>query len=346
MVMKQLKASPRSILLWVLAAAAGATVAGACTTDAGQGDRLDARDRREVVVDRGTADLVDLRSVTVQAEPGDVVMLRSANPGRGQDDESPVHHLFTSAAAGAATPPLFTAVGTGLMPNAGVWGLCRGGSASDATAGCPLPAIEGPSAYDGKAYFSLGALLPGDLRELPLADDLAPGTYRFTCAIHPGLHVDVQVVSDPVPAEALSPLDAADATRAARERVRETAGAALVVLGPHAGNPPAELLAAVPAVVRIPVGGTVVWRVEAQSPHTVELGLPGAPNLADTAPADTVPQAPDGGRWDGRGVVRSGILSTDPSAASSEFQVTFTRPGRYQAFDRFHAGIATVVQVG
>lgn len=327
----------------LLAAFAGLAMSAGCTAGtSAPAAQPDVPDRREVVVDPGTADVVDLRPASVQAAPGDVVVVRSANPGRGGDDESPVHHLFTSAPRDAL-PPLFTPVGAGVMPNPGVWGLCRGGLASAATAGCPVPPIEGPTAYDGKSYFSLGALLPADQRELPLAEDLPVGTYRFTCAIHPQLHVDVEVTPDPHAPASLPPLDAA---RAIDHVAHGAAGAGVVVLGPQTQDPPAEVLAAVPAEVRIPVGGTVVWKVSGRSPHTVELGLDAPPHLADTAPADTAPVVPAGGRWDGTGQVRSGVLSTDPGVQRAEFALTFTRPGEYRAYDRFHAGITTLVRVG
>ena len=338
-------APPRRALTWLFAAAAVMAVTGACT-DADRPSRSPgAPVTREVVLDHGTADVVDLRPVTVQAAAGDRVVMRSANPGLGGDDESPVHHLFTSASADAQ-PPLFTTSGGGLIPNPGAWGLCRGGAPEAAAVGCPVPPIDGPSAYDGAAYFSLGALLPGEQRELPLADDLAPGTYRFICVIHPQLYVDVQVVPDPEPATEQDPLDPESAIEAARQQAPSAGETAVVLLGPQTEDPAAEVLESLPQVVRIPVGGSVVWRVQDRSPHTVELGVQEAPHLADTAPADTVPIVPRDRRWDGSGQVRSGILSTDPSAAGTEFSLTFTRAGQYRAYDRFHSGISTLIRVG
>ncbi|WP_306913481.1 hypothetical protein [Arthrobacter sp. V4I6] len=318
--------------------APGETDAGAPTPDG----------HREVVLDLGAADVVDLRPVTVQAAPGDVVVLRSGNPGRGPDDESPVHHLFTSAPEGTP-PPLFIPAGGGLAPNPGVWGVCRGGEAANATSGCPVPPIEGPRHYDGRSYFSLGALLPGEQRELPLSEDLEPGTYRFTCAVHPHLHVDVEVVEDPAPASPRPPLEAAEAKGQARglaaahaehRAVDET----VVLLAPQPENPPAEVLQAVPAEVHVAVGGTVVWRNPSRAPHTVELGINEAPHLTHTAPADTVPIVPADGRWDGEGRVQSGILST--GVGRTELRLTFTRPGLYVAYDRFAPSVTTQVRVG
>ncbi len=335
---------PRGVSL-TLAAATAVAVAGCAGEGSPEADHEGLEHRRAVVVDRGAPDVVDLRPVTVQAAPGDVVVLRSANPGNGEDDESPVHHLFTSATPDTL-PPLFTRTGAGHVPNGGVWGLCRGGQASGAANGCPVPPVDGPQAYDGRSYFSLGALLPGEERELPLDEDLALGTYRFTCALHPELHVDVEVVEDPQPSTALPTLDAELAVRRATDRqMLGTSGTATVVLAPLLKDPTTEVLAAVPERVQVPVGGTVVWRVPGRSPHTVELGLDAPPHLADTTPADTVPLVPETGSWDGRGTVRSGILSADPSVARQEFALTFTRPGRYRAYDRFHAGISTLVEV-
>ena len=329
----------------MFAAPAVLALTGACTDADAPASSPGAPVTREVVLDHGTAGVVDLRPVTVQAAAGDRVVIRSANPGLGGDDESPVHHLFTSAPADSQ-PPLFTPSGGGLIPNPGAWGLCRGGTPGAAADGCPVPPIEGPSAYDGAAYFSLGALLPGEQRELPLADDLAPGTYRFICAIHPQLHVDVHVVPDPEPVTELAPLDPQLAVDAAEQQAPSAGKTAVVLLGPQTEDPAAEVLESLPQVVRIPVGGTVLWRVQDRSPHTVELGVGEAPHLADTAPADTIPVVPRGRRWNGSGQVRSGILSTDPSAAGTEFSLTFTRPGEYRAYDRFHSGISTLVRVG
>lgn len=301
--------------------------------------------RREVLVDRGTADVVDLRSVVVQARPGDVVVLRSGNPGRGRDDESPVHHLFTSAPADAP-PPLFVTAGSGHLPNPGAWGLCRGGDAAAATTNCPVPPLEGLDAYDGKSYFSHGGLLPGETRELPLAENLPLGTYQFACAIHPGMHVDIEVVDEPVAADAASPLDTQTAFAGLEMLGPSPAGDAVVVLGPTPRGVEAEVLTALPDTVHIPAGGRVTWRVGGRSPHTVELGINHPPHLADTTAEDTTPVVPAGRRWDGTGVVRSGVLSTDPSVRRTSFSVVFTEPGIYRAFDRFHAGISTLIRVG
>lgn len=321
----------------------------ACTPTRDEGSDASASALREVVFDRGTADVVDLRPVTVQAAPGDVIVVRSGNPGRGADDESPVHHLLTSAPQGTP-PPLFVPVGAGLAPNPAVWGLCRGGKAADATNGCPIPPIEGPASYDGHSYFSLGALLPGEQRELPLSEDLAPGTYRFTCAVHPQLHVEVEVVENPSPASHLPVLDALQAPTQAGGLVSghmndAPAAETVVLLAPQTENPPAEVLHAVPAEVHLPVGGTVVFRNPNRAPHTVELGIDEPPHLTHTTPADTVPVVPDGGQWNGEGQVRSGILSADPGVGRTELRLSFTRPGLYVAYDRFAPSLTTRIRV-
>ncbi|PVG80970.1 hypothetical protein DDE18_20635 [Nocardioides gansuensis] len=305
----------------------------------------DGSQRRDVLLDQGSADVVDLRPVTVQARPGDVVVLHSGNPGHGGDDESPVHHLFTSAPADSP-PPLFVAAGRGHLPNPGSWGMCRGGDPARATGGCPIPPVEGPSAYDGRSYFSLGALLPGETRELPLAPDLPPGTYRFTCTVHPDMYVDIEVVEDPTTAAPLPPAEVAAARQQVVPHTTSGPGRPVVLLGPQPAGSAAEVLTAVPGAVRVPVGGAVTWRVDDRSPHTVELGLDHPPHLADTTATDTAPAVPRGRRWDGTGTVRSGVLSADPSVDRTTFSLVFTRPGTYRAYDRFHAGIKTVVQVG
>lgn len=338
--------APRTLGLGALVLSA---VLAACTSGGGEGSTdpgaAPGPQRREVLLDQGTSDVVDLRPVTVQARPGDVVVLRSGNPGHGEDDESPVHHLFTSAPA-EAPPSLFVRAGRGHVPNPGAWGMCRGGDPADAATGCPVPPVEGPTAYDGRSYFSLGALLPGETRELPLAPDLPPGTYRFTCAVHPEMYVDVQVVADPATSPPLPPLDANPALRQLASESSTGEDGPVVELGPRPAGAPAEVLAAAPRSVRVPVGGTVTWRVDGRSPHTVELGIDHPPHLADTTATDTTPSVPRGNRWDGTGLVRSGVLSSDPSVSRTTFSLAFTRAGTYRAYDRFHAGISTVVHVG
>lgn len=320
----------------------------ACTPDGGSRSGPvpdDGQQRRDVLLDQGSADVVDLRPVTVPARPGDVVVLHSGNPGHGEDDESPVHHLFTSAPADSP-PPLFVAAGRGHLPNPGAWGMCRGGDPADATAGCPIPPVEGPSAYDGRSYFSLGALLPGETRELPLAPDLPPGTYRFTCAVHTDMYVDVEVVEEPTTASPLPPAEVAAARQQIARDTPSRPDRPVVFLGPQPSGQAAEVLAAVPGSVHVPVGGTVTWRVDGRSPHTVELGIDHPPHLADTTATDTTPAVPRDGHWDGTGMVRSGVLSADPSVERTTFSLVFTRPGTYRAYDRFHAGISTVIHVG
>jgi len=336
-------ARPRLVVALLLSACLAA-----CTPDGGTRSGPapdDGPQRRDVLLDQGSADVVDLRPVTVQARPGDVVVLHSDNPGHGEDDESPVHHLFTSAPT-AAPPPLFVAAGRGHLPNPGAWGMCRGGDPARATAGCPIPPVEGPSAYDGRSYFSLGALLPGETRELPLAPDLPLGTYRFTCAVHPDMYVDVEVVEEPTTASPLPPAEVAAPRQQVVPDTTTRPGRPVVVLGPQPAGQAAEVLAAVPGSVHLPVGGTVTWRVDGRSPHTVELGLDHSPHLADTTATDTAPAVPRGRGWDGVGMVRSGVLSADPSVDRTTFSLVFTRPGTYRAYDRFHAGISTVVHVG
>lgn len=353
------------------AAVLGATIAlaacAACVGTGGQGAPDErpagvptpvAPTTREIVLDQGSARVVDLRPVRVQARPGDVVVIRSGNPGR-PDDESPLHHLFTSA-TGPDRPPLFVPVGGGHLPNPGVWGVCLGGAPAAATGGCPVPPADGPDGYDGTSYASLGALLPGESRTLRLSPEVPMGSYRLESAIYRDLEILVEVVPEPVAPAIPPPIDTAAALEEARRAVRGRSSAQawrgrpgdreIVVLGARLEAPPAEVLVAMPSTVRVPAGGSVTWVVGGDSPHTVELEPGGSrghvPALTHTTARDTTPRLPPGGRWSGVTEVRSGILSRDPSIGRTTFTLVFTRPGTYLARDRFHPGVRTVVTVG
>ena len=312
-----------------LLAAALAVTAAACSDD---GDPP----LRRVAVDGGTASVAGLAPVVVEAVAGDDVVIRNANTS----DTGAPSHLFVAAPADAL-PPLFVGQRGGAVPNSGVWGACRGGDASKVAGTCPVPPVEGPARWDGRAYLSTGQLLPGEEAVVPLDEDIAPGRHRLVCALHPELTVDIEVVERP----GRAPAPRVDAAAATAEAARATPGAGRVTAGVLVGSPGAEVAAFVPELVRIRAGEPVTWTVGSRSPHTVELGLDSPPELVDTSAEEAVPSAPD--RWDGRSPVRSGFLSTDRSApGGSRFTFTFPRPGTYRYYCRFHPGMTGVVQVG
>ena len=277
-----------------------------------------------------------LDDVVVSARPGDALEIRH-DGAVVKAAEAPVTHAFV--AGGEDTlPPLFTPLAAGLIPNPSVWGACRGGDAADATGDCPLPPAEGPGSWDGQTYWSTGAMVPGDTREVLLSDATPHGEYRLTCALHPQLAVVVRVgakTQAPLPA----PSDVAARVASVRSAAPAPApnGTNVVVAGLSVDAPPAYVAAFSPRQIRIPAGGSVTWRAGARTPADVVFGAAGDDlSLSHTGPAEGRPQG-DPAAWDGRGMLRSGFLSADPDAAATaaEWTVTFTRPGTYAYASRF-----------
>jgi plastocyanin len=291
-----------------------AALACACTGSSEQGPTQPVR--VELAVDGGDDAAIGTAPVRAVVPAGATVALTNANTGA-----SPTH-VFTSLPPGQA-PALFTRARGGALPNAAVWGLCLGGRATAATRSCPVPPIEGPTAWDGEDYASLGSVLPGEVRELRLSPALDDGReLRLWCSLHPDLQVTLEIGDEPSAAPTPAPVDP----------VTQTARRGEVLVAPQSEG--TELLAYVPAATTVRAGGTVTWRVPGPAPHTVELLA--EPELEDTTPAESVPDAPAGG-WDGRSPIRSGFLSTDPGApGGSAFSVRFLRPGRYAYACRFH----------
>jgi plastocyanin len=293
---------------------------------------------RSVDVDGGTSTVVLLEAQSVEARPGDTIRIRH----RGEHDpefEQGVTHAFVSSPPGEL-PPLFVGGSEGVRPNPAVWGSCNGGTSSPTLIACPVAPVDGPRGWNGEDYWSLGAMVPGEERDLPLADDIALGTYGFVCVLHPRLTVDIKVTEQPKaaaprPAPDLGPIAGSGPVVDNRREV--TAGF-------ETSDPAASVNSFVPAEVSIEAGRAVTWTVSSPDPHDVVFADHPV-ELTDTSPVDSVPHAPREG-WNGRSDVWSGFLSTDPSAAAgSSFSLTFQAPGRYDYQCRFHPGMEGVVVV-
>jgi plastocyanin len=287
------------------------------------------------LVDGGTAEVSLLGDVIVTTAPGAVVTIEHGSEPTADAEEAPVTHAFVVPGDGLALPPVFVRRGDGLAPNPGVYGACRGGPPAKASNGCPIPPIEGPDAWDGTAYWSTGAMLPAESRELPLSEDIAPGDHHLVCALHPGLRVVIRVdAAAPEPSErdVAAEVDAALAFAAEADPHR---GPNQVTAGVTAGN--AFVAAFSPETVRIPVGGTVTWRAGARTPVDVVFGASEEElSLSHTQPSDALPSR-NADAWNGEGVLQSGFLSADPAAgaAAATWTATFRRPGTYRYASRF-----------
>lgn len=275
-----------------------------------------------------SAVLVPDQDVRVAVAAGGEVTVRFADIEGVGDSEAPIQHAFVSA---ADVPPLFTADRGGLIPNPGVWGACRGGTVADAVGTCPLPPIEAPQRWDGRMYWSTGAMVGGEERSLPLATDIEPGTYAFVCALHPSVRVLIGVTG---PDGATPP---APATAPAEERHTKSPPRvpATVQAGTTGGD--AFHYAFAPATTQVEVGDVVTWIATSRTP--VDVVFPEGDeevSLTHTEPADGLPAGP-ADAYTGEGAVRSGFLSSDlqTGAAATSFSVRFLAPGTYRYVSRF-----------
>ena len=287
-------------------------------------------------VDGGTPEVALLGEVVVSVKAGDVVTIRHVSaPNDGdQEEEAPLAHAFVGG-AGEQLPPIFMGADSGLVPNGGVWGACRGGDAAGAGRGCPIPPVEGPAAWNGVDYWSTGAMVPGESREVPVADTIAAGDHSLVCVLHPELRVVLRV-NGPAPEAPVRDVDVAiaEALTAAAVRDQELKPGE-VLAGVVVGD--AYVARFVPETISVPRGATVTWRAGARTPVDVVFGSDAEElSLVHTDPADGNASG-DAAAWDGEGVVRSGFLSSEPSAGArgQQWSLTFTQAGTYSYASRF-----------
>lgn len=302
-----------------------------------------------VGIDGGTETVLAVADVVVRARPGDTVRITSANRGvveeidighsaeedaddgddHGHGGGATVVHSLVSAPTDAL-PPIFVSTDTSAAPNAAVWGPCRGGDPAAAVGSCPVIPIDGPTTWDGEAYWSTGAMLPTESREVPLAADIAPGTYSLICVFHPELAVHIEVTDEgpaPEPVDAPQPGTVESVTDGEPDPGH-------IVVAP--GDERTRLNRFWPATTTVAAGETVTWTTEARTPHDVVLGADTPPELLHASPEEAVADAPDG-PWDGQTTIRSGYLTTDPDGpVGTTFAVTFAQPGTYKYYCRFH----------
>ena len=291
---------------------------------------------RTVDVDGGAPDIAVLGDIVVAARPGQTVALRHAGEVVS-GAEAPITHAFVGP--GDRLPPIFAPQAGGLIPTPAVWGQCRGGDPATVTGACPILPADGPQSWDGKAYWSTGAMVPSETREIPLADGIAEGDHVLTCALHPSLRVLLRIGGDD---DDGAKADPEAAVAAARSALQDEAVGADVTVTAGVETDGAYVAAFSPQTVRIPLGGSVTWRPGGRTPVDVVFGAAAEHegenplSLSHTTPIDGRP-AGDTGAWDGRGELRSGFLSADPAAggAAEKWTVTFARPGTYTYASRF-----------
>jgi plastocyanin len=289
---------------------------------------------RVASVDGGLPTVAFLESIEVGARPGDT--LRIEHSGAPADSGAGTTHAFVSVGK-SKLPPLFVEAPGGAIPNAAVWGPCTGGDASEAVGRCPVPAVEAASRWDGEGYWSTGAMLPGEERDVPLSRAIDLGTYSFVCVLHPQLRIDVEITDEAVE-------EAATEGPSHPPPPSPAGGRNEVLAGYETQAPPTAVNAFVPGTIRIATGEGVTWTAPGRDPRDVVFGVDHV-DLSHSTPADARPNASQDA-WDGSEPVWSGFMSTDPSApGGTRFRLTFTRPGRYPYVCRFHPDMSGVVIV-
>lgn len=213
--------------------------------------------------------------------------------------------------------------------------------------------------FDGtQTFYNSGYLGPDLDFSVELADDIAPGTYRYFCLLHrQGMQGSITVVADDVevPTEA-EVAQERDDDIAAIEAALQPAVDQASESGPEAvfagtGSPDVENAAVyefLPNDVEVEAGGTVSWNVI--GPHTVSFNAPTEAKLALTQGPDGswhaneaafTPSPPgpppgeveeatvfDGGSFDGDAYVSSGIIISFPPELGT-YTLTFPTAGTY-----------------
>ena len=107
-----------------------------------------------------------------------------------------------------------------------------------------------------------------------------------------------------------------------------------------------------PPSINIGVNDSIEWVTGVQTPHTVSIGNPGAiagliPPGGAEAVLDIAASVPAGGKFDGTGIVNSGVLGVG-YPKGTKFELAFSKAGSYDYYCFLHAdqGMAARVVVG
>ena len=238
-----------------------------------------------------------------------------------------------------------------------------------------------PPAFDGtQSLFSSGFLPDEETFDVTLADDIAPGTYRFMCLVDRTEMTGTLTVVEPgqsvpspeeVQEDAQEQIDAAvrtarplaETTRAVNDPTAATAGAPEPESGNAAGVGQVHSTVNVfPDEVSLPAGGTVSWAVHGA--HMIAFNNPEdarplyafdaqgvvRANKKGANPVNSPPPRPpgpapvvvDGGQFDGTGFRNSGLLVGEGDVT---YRLRFTKPGTYTYVCLFHTDMEGSVRV-
>lgn len=240
--------------------------------------------------------------------------------------------------------------------------------------------LEEPPAFTGRQTFYSSGFLPDEATfEVELADDIAPGSYRFMCLVNRTemtgiLNVQPKGTSITGPADLLKQAEteiaqAIGRTRPRAEQVRSTTTPDTAVAGapdlafqaPIEGQ--REVTSTVnvfPTEVSVPAGGAVSWTLngahmiafnapeDARPLYAIDADGVVRANKKGANPSGSPPRPPgasvvDGGPFDGSGFKNSGLLVGEGDLT---YRLTFTQPGTYQYRCLFHTEMEGSVKVG
>jgi plastocyanin len=296
-------------------------------------------------------DFLAFYPATLSAHAGDT--LRMVNPTRGTP-----HTVTFGVLPDHSNQPVLITPGVGFaavsggpclssQPVTSTTTTCPGAPAgAPPPAGTPAAEVPLPGPYSGQPYYNSGIFVGGQTAVLPLAPDLRPGAYRFTCLLHPTMAATLTVVP------AGSPIQSATALRSAavRQLSADRADAATVATGVPSTTPGIVQAGAVgreltvnqffPGTVSISAGQAVTWRNDSYEPHVVAIGR-------QITPEDPLvfgaPNPPPGAEY-GSGLAVSGLFGGRPLPASG-YSLRFTAAGTYPYTCPIHPGMAGVVEV-
>jgi plastocyanin len=243
------------------------------------------------------------------------------------------------------------------------------------------PTVPQPDFTGTEADFNSGLLQEGKPFSMRLASSIAPGTYRFMCAVHrEAMQGKVTVVpgSQSVP----SPDDVAKkreeeitkavaSMKAANDAATAQAKPGAVNAGVFAQDVQFGLASTfAPKEISIAVGGTVTWLI--QGPHSIAFNAPDslvgiltiapdgsvhlrpeslAPTGGPGEPPGTFPAAKpttvtiDAKSWNGQGLHTSGLLLGFPPLTEF-YKLRFTAAGTYKYLCTVHPDMEGTVKVG
>ena len=212
-----------------------------------------------------------------------------------------------------------------------------------------------PPEWSGKGWWNSGVIMPTSLppeagpkkTSVKLGADIARGSFRMVCLLHPNMSQVLTVVGSD--AERQSPAQVAAADRELGDYVKQAAS--IVVPNREAATDVvagwSNKLIAVnrfsPETISVKVGQTVRWKTASEwMPHTVSFQPP------FQSPAEKNALLPTGVKSGGTfagGVSHSGIFGPPPDGKTTTFSLSFTKAGKYPYLCLLHPGMAGTVEV-